>query len=246
MAWPPGVHPATHPTLAPGEGGTPDPSEGRRFSEGGTSTAKRALAHSRNGRFWWLPRPAMATLQGRGSPNRLEVPDHFGVAEPLDVTMLLHRSSLQLRDLLPLTALVFAAAASGDAVSQGIIERQAAEVAAFVTAALIRLDADLGELPIILGGSILRHGGPLLHQAIRDQLNAPDLLLVIPDRPPIVGALAGVLRCWEARLASSTWPRDSIDPRFSCWGEWERHPGRVTHAGSAPGSVARGRGGALC
>ena len=152
--------------------------------------------------------------------------DHFAVAEPLDVTMLLHRGSLQLRDLLPLTELVFAAAASGDAVSQAIIERQAAEVAALVTAALIRLDADLGELPIILGGSILRNGGPLLHQAIRDQLDAPDLFLVIPDRPPIVGALAGVLEMLGGPVGLVDLAARLDRSPVQLLGEWERrHPG---------------------
>lgn len=132
---------------------------------------------------------------GRGAPTmlRASVPAQFGVAEPLDVTLMLHRGLLSTRDLLPLTKLVFAAAEAGDGVALGIIGRQATEVAAFITAAHRRLGADLGELPIILGGSVLRHGGVLLHQAIRDQLGAPDLPFVIPNQPPIVGALAGVL-----------------------------------------------------
>lgn len=146
-----------------------------------------------------LSRAALAAAcraqDGRGPETtlRASVPARFGVEQPLDVTMLLHRGSLQSRDLLPLAELVFTAARSGDAVALGIIRRQAAEVAAFISATHRRLGAALGDLPIILGGSVLRLGGPLLHQTIRDELSAPDLGFVIPDYPPVVGALAGVL-----------------------------------------------------
>lgn len=138
---------------------------------------------------------ACRAQDGRGPETtlRASVPAPFGVAQPLDVTMLLHRGSLHSRDLLPLAELVFAAAGAGDPVALGIIRRQAVEVAAYISAAHRRLGAVLGDLPIILGGSVLRLGGPLLHEAIRERLGAPDLPFVIPDYPPIVGALAGVL-----------------------------------------------------
>lgn len=150
---------------------------------GGSSISRAALA------------AACRAQDGRGPQTRLRttVPAHFGVAEPLDVTMLLHRGSLRSHDLLPLTEPVFDAAAAGDPVSIDIVSRQGDEVAAFITAAHRRLGATLGDLPIILGGSVLRLGGPLLHQAIRERLAAPDLPFIIPGCPPIVGALAGVL-----------------------------------------------------
>ena len=138
---------------------------------------------------------ACRAQDGRGPETTLRdlVSAQFGVDQPLEVTMLLHRGSLQPRDLLPLAEVVFAAALAGDAVAVGIIHRQAFEVAAYISAAHNRLGSSLGELPIILGGSVLRLGGPLLHEAIREQLDAPDLPFAIPDYPPILGALAGVL-----------------------------------------------------
>lgn len=157
---------------------------------GGGSIARAALA------------AACRDQDGRGPQTslRTSVPAHFGVAEPLDVTMLLHRGALQARDLLPLTERVFAAAAAGDAVALRIVERQAFEVAAFIRATHRRLGVAVGELPIILGGSVLRLGGPGLHQAIRHELAAPDLPMVIPDHPPIVGALAGAWKLLGGEL----------------------------------------------
>ena len=150
---------------------------------GGGSIARAALS------------AACRAQDGRGPDTtlRVSVPAYFGVAEPLDVTMLLHRGVLHSRDLLPLTEGVFAAAATGDAVALGIIERQAVEVADFIRATHARLGVAVGELPIILGGSVLRLGGPLLHQGVRRELDTPNLPFVIPGHPPIVGALAGVL-----------------------------------------------------
>ena len=138
---------------------------------------------------------ACRAQDGRGPETALRalVPAQFEVDQPLDVTMLLHRGSLQSRDLLPLAEVVFAAAEAGDAVALGIIRRQAIEVAAYLSATHNRLASLLGDLPIILGGSVLRLGGPLLHDAIREQLGAPDLPFIIPDYPPIVGARAAVL-----------------------------------------------------
>jgi N-acetylglucosamine kinase-like BadF-type ATPase len=119
------------------------------------------------------------------------VPDLFEVESPLDVTSLLHRGELAITDVLPITELVFAAARGGDEAATVIIRRQAEEVAAFVRAAHVRLGVPIGAVPIVLGGSLLRLGGPVIHDAIAAELRSDDLPIVVPGHPPIVGAVAG-------------------------------------------------------
>lgn len=131
---------------------------------------------------------------GRGGPTLLTglITTRFGVSQPLDVSHRVHEGRLDELELLPIAEDVFAAARAGDPAAASIIDRQAAEVAAFINAAHRRLGTRLGDLPVVLGGSLLRHGGPLIHDAIRRHLNAPGLALIVPSWTPLVGALSGV------------------------------------------------------
>lgn len=137
---------------------------------------------------------ACRAQDGRGCDTLLarSVPDLFGVESALDVTGLLHRGDLAITDVLPITELVFAAARGGDKAAMAIITRQAEEVAAFVRAAHVRLGLPIGAVPIVLGGSLLRLGGPVIHDAIAAQLLSDAPPIVVPGQPPIVGAVAGV------------------------------------------------------
>ncbi len=137
---------------------------------------------------------ACRAQDGRGPETALRqaVAELFHVGQPLDVTRLLHTGALPAANLLPITELVFEAARAGDGEAVAIIQRQAGEVAAFVRAAHRRLGIRLGDVPIILGGSLLRLGGTVIHDAVRRELGEDGLPLIIPEYPPIVGALAGV------------------------------------------------------
>ena len=94
-----------------------------------------------------------------------------------------------------LAPVLFAAAATGDAVARGVVQRQADEVVAFVRACVARLDLRGTEVPVLFGGGVARSRDPLLLEGIRAGLDeyAPAARLQIVDAPPVLGAALLVL-----------------------------------------------------
>jgi hypothetical protein len=70
------------------------------------------------------------------------------------------------------------------------MDRTADEVAAFVRAALTRLGMSRNEVPVVLGGSILRAGWSRLDARIDELVarDAPRARVVRTPYPPLVGA----------------------------------------------------------
>ncbi|WP_438354561.1 N-acetylglucosamine kinase [Microbacterium sp. CJ88] len=135
---------------------------------------------------------AARAVDGRGPATALTAAlvDHFGVASVPDLIAALHlgeRDSAELTDLAPA---IFDAAATGDAVARGLVDRQADEIVAFVRAIVTRLDLAERDIPIVLGGSILQAGHALLDDRITAGISAvvPRARIVRPSTAPVAGA----------------------------------------------------------
>ena len=129
---------------------------------------------------------------GRGPKTRLEqlVPSHFGCETPVELAREIHGGRIPWRRLGELAPLVFEAAET-DSVAAEIVDRQAAEVVAFVRAAVHRLGLTEYEVEIVLGGSVLQAGNARLLGGIEAGLRqvGPRLLVRVSTSRPIVGSV---------------------------------------------------------
>ncbi len=134
---------------------------------------------------------AARSEDGRGAKSVLErlVPEHFGLATPVDVARALVAGRLDHDRLAELTPLVFAAAAE-DEVAAGIVDRLADEVVAMVRATVTRLDLAAEEVDVVLGGSLLQSGHERLLARIGEGVRAvgPSVALRVASLPPVAGA----------------------------------------------------------
>ena len=134
---------------------------------------------------------AARSEDGRGAKSVLErlVPEHFGLATPVDVARALVGRRLDDDRLAELTPLVFAAAAD-DEVAAGIVDRLADEVVAMVRATVARLDLAGEEVDVVLGGSLLQSGHARLLGRIEAGVRAlgPRLAVRVASLPPVAGA----------------------------------------------------------
>jgi N-acetylglucosamine kinase-like BadF-type ATPase len=135
---------------------------------------------------------AVRGRDGRGPRTVLErlVPEHFGLRRPDDVTLALYRNRFGDARLRELPPLVFGAAAAGDEVAGGIVDRLADEIAAFAIAAIRRTSTVRRDVEVVLGGGLARSGDRRLLERVGSLIHAvsPRARLVVLDRPPVVGA----------------------------------------------------------
>lgn len=135
---------------------------------------------------------AVRARDGRGPKTVLRrlVPEHFGLRSTGALVRALYRGTIRWPELGDLSPVVFAAAAAGDEVAGGIVDRLAEELAAMAVALLrrtgqTRLDAD-----VVLAGGVLRAGHPRLIDGLAARIAAvaprarPRILL----EPPVLGA----------------------------------------------------------
>ncbi|MEU2787614.1 BadF/BadG/BcrA/BcrD ATPase family protein [Streptomyces sp. NPDC007100] len=138
--------------------------------------------------LWWAARAD----DGRGEPSALarEVPAYFGLATMPELIEALHFKRIPHERRYGLTPLLFAVAASGDAVARAVVARQAEEIALMATVALGRLDLLDEEVPVVLGGGVLAARHPLLHDQVTRLLSerAPKALPQVVTEPPVLGA----------------------------------------------------------
>jgi N-acetylglucosamine kinase-like BadF-type ATPase len=82
-------------------------------------------------------------------------------------------------------------AAEGDAVAGELVDRQAAEVVAYVRAAVDRLGLADTEVEVVLGGGVLQSGNGRLLEGIEAGLRdiGPGLVASVAGSRPIVGAV---------------------------------------------------------
>jgi N-acetylglucosamine kinase-like BadF-type ATPase len=127
---------------------------------------------------------------GRGEPTALTklVRRHFALPTAVAVGEAVHYRRLSPTRLGELAPGVVAAAAAGDAVAHGLVERLADEVSLLATRAL----ADLGvaRADVVLGGGMLCPGKGPLHDAVVERLRrrAPAARPVVAADPPVLGA----------------------------------------------------------
>jgi len=135
---------------------------------------------------------ASRSEDGRSPTTVLErlVPEHFGRATPVELAREVHGGRIPWRRLGELAPLVFEAAET-DAVAAEIVDRQAAEVVAFVRAAVNRLGLADQEVEVVLGGGVLQAGNVRLLGGIETGLRevGPRLLVHAATSRPIVGSV---------------------------------------------------------
>jgi N-acetylglucosamine kinase-like BadF-type ATPase len=138
--------------------------------------------------LWW----AVRAEDGRGPQTALReaVAAHFGVPTALDVTIGLHLGKFSDESLLELAPVVFAVAAAGDEVAQGLVRRQAEEISYMALAAMRRLGLTTLPTPVVLGGGVLTARHPLLMTEITNRITAaaPQAAVIVVAVPPIAGA----------------------------------------------------------
>ncbi|PQZ53354.1 N-acetylglucosamine kinase [Microbacterium sp. MYb54] len=115
-----------------------------------------------------------------------------------------HLGRRQEQSFAALAPVLFEAAAAGDAVARGIVQRQADEVVAFVRACVTRLELRDAAVPVLFGGGVARGRDRLLLESIRSGLkeHAPAAFLQIVDAPPVLGAALLVLGAAGADAAA--------------------------------------------
>ena len=147
---------------------------------GGSGLGEEALWH------------AARAEDGRGPATALHaaVLAGMGVATIAELTQDIHFGRRTVADLSVLAPSVFVVANAGDEIAVRIVERQAGEVVAFARASLARLGMLDREVPVVLGGGVIRGGDERLISAIAAGLatDAPLARIVRVDAPPIVGA----------------------------------------------------------
>jgi N-acetylglucosamine kinase-like BadF-type ATPase len=135
---------------------------------------------------------AVRAEDGRGPATMLErtVPAHFGLARPRAVSTAMYRGRIPYRRHGEIAPLVFAAAASGDAVARSIVDRMADEVVAWATAAIRRLRMQRLDPHVVLAGGVFRAEDPAFYDRIRAGIGAvaPAANVRRLAAPPIVGA----------------------------------------------------------
>jgi N-acetylglucosamine kinase-like BadF-type ATPase len=168
---------------------------------GGSGLGEEALWH------------AARAEDGRGPATALRdaVLEGMGVGTIRELTEQLHSGDRALPQLSVLAPAVFAAARAGDAVAATIVDRQASEVVAFARASLTRLGLLEVEVPVVLGGGVIRSRDDRLLAGIAAGLaaDAPHAHMVIVDHPPIVGA--GLLALSSAGATTSALDRARME-----------------------------------
>ncbi|MFF5859045.1 N-acetylglucosamine kinase [Streptomyces sp. NPDC012751] len=171
---------------------------------GGWGLAEEALWH------------AARAEDGRGGPTSLArtLPAHFGLPTMYALIEALHLEHVDPGRRHELTPVLFATAADGDPVARGLVTRLAEEVTVMATVALTRLDLLDEETPVLLGGSVLTAGHPLLDDTVHGLLaaRAPKAEVRVVTESPVLGAaLLGLDRLGAepaaARRARGYWER---------------------------------------
>lgn len=161
---------------------------------GGSGLGEDALWHAARAEDGRGPATALreVVLAGTGTGSVAELIEdlHFG-----------RRSIVELARLAPG---VFEAARAGDAVAGSLVDRQGDEVVAFARAALGRLGLTDRDVPVVLGGGVIRARDRRLMSRIEAGLAAdlPQARAVVVDAHPILGAALLALESAGADLAS--------------------------------------------
>ncbi|MCU1472964.1 N-acetylglucosamine kinase [Amnibacterium sp.] len=141
------------------------------------------------------------------------VPELFGLATVPEVTEALHFGRIPQRRIAELSPLLFSAARAGEPLALADVVHQADEIVLMATTALRRLELLDAAVPVVLGGGVLAAADPLLLDRIRAGLavQAPRAHVELVTAPPIVGAVALVLRALGAAPAAVATAREAVE-----------------------------------
>jgi N-acetylglucosamine kinase-like BadF-type ATPase len=165
---------------------------------------------------------AVRGRDGRGPRTVLEVlvPAYFGLARPIDVTRRLEARTLPARRVFEVSAIVFRAAASGDAVAQSIVKRQADELVAMARAILRRLRLTRLDPDVVLAGGVFDAHDEAFEARIRDGIRAvaPRATVRRSDAQPVLGAaLLALDRLHGADPARHAVAADRLRASLGAW-----------------------------
>jgi N-acetylglucosamine kinase-like BadF-type ATPase len=144
----------------------------------------------------WMGLQALrAAIRGRdlrGPRTMLEqsVPAHFGLRTPNQLMEAIYLDRIDQHALTELPRVVFAGSRAGDAASQDIVDRLAAEIVAMVNSALRRLRMTRLDSDVVLGGGVARSRDPRLIGHIQEGVRklSADARVHVLDAPPVLGA----------------------------------------------------------
>ena len=133
---------------------------------------------------------AARSADGRGERTTLEqsVPAHFGFGTPLELAEAIHVHELPGARLSELPPLIYAEAEAGDPAAIAIVDRLAAEVAAFARVAIDGLELGGDPVDVVLGGGLLRCAPASLVELVRRELASRRANVIVLESPPIAGA----------------------------------------------------------
>ncbi|MEP6480300.1 MAG: BadF/BadG/BcrA/BcrD ATPase family protein [Rhodoglobus sp.] len=147
---------------------------------GGSGLGESALWH------------AARAADGRGPATTLStlVPTSLGLPSVEAVIHALHFGTLDNASLTDLPPVIFEAANAGDAVAASIVDRLAEEIALMAASCIDRLELDRAEIPVVLGGGVLRGRDARLLAGVESLLavRAPLARITLVTALPIVGA----------------------------------------------------------
>jgi len=135
---------------------------------------------------------AVRARDGRGPRTVLErrVPAHFSLSRPSAVTNALYTEQIAESRLRELAPVVFAAAAAGDPVARGILDRLADELATMAIAIIRRLRLARTDPDVVLAGGIFRADDADFLDRLATAVHrvAPAARLLPLRTPPLLGA----------------------------------------------------------
>ncbi len=135
---------------------------------------------------------ALRAGDGRGAPTTLRerVPAHLGEPDAEAVLSGVYTGAIPYNRLFELARVLLDAAADGDMEARRAADVLADEVAAFVRAAVVRLDLHEEPVEVVLGGGIFDTRDTVFHDRVAAGILAiaPRAALVRLDVPPVLGA----------------------------------------------------------
>lgn len=135
---------------------------------------------------------AIRARDGRGPRTAFErlVPAHFGLSRPQAVTRAMYDGRIPEDRVRELAPVVFAAAAGGDAVARGLLDRQADELARMAIAMIRRVRLARREFDVVLAGGVFQNHDDQFIARLTAAIHevAPGARLEVLHAPPLLGA----------------------------------------------------------
>jgi N-acetylglucosamine kinase-like BadF-type ATPase len=135
---------------------------------------------------------ALRSRDGRGAPTTLadRVPAHFDLADPEAVLSAVYTGSLEYGRLFELARVCLEAAGDGDTPATDAAGLLADEVAAMVTAIVVRLGVTEDDVEVVLGGGVFDSSFAGFSERVHQRVLAvaPGARFRRLDAPPVLGA----------------------------------------------------------